>query len=411
VHDALYASGAEDPYSRRLLRLHENVWDTLGEFDGRREAAIVYHDSVIVGGFFNTIGSDSIQAVACYFDGNWAPYGNFGGNTAGVVYGFRIIQDTLYALGAFGMLDGQNCNGLAKRVGNHWEPVGSFPEFFSPPTFFDAVEYQGKLVVAGNFTSVDGTINDIMAYDGTSWQPLTDCMSGGMNGAYCLAVYQGDLYMGGRYYYGPGTPGQGLMRYDGSQWHMVGAPGGGLQIYNNSDFYPPTVNDMEVRDGLLLVGGSFFYADHLPTWCTASWDGSQWCRIGGYMEDGVSALEFYHDTLYIGCSTIVDYQYVHGLARFIGSSYQVLCSTVGVEEQAEAAPLQVLAEGPGLFRLGNLPDGLHQLRIYDARGRLVANRQVRSMAGRTEAVQVDLGSALYLLRVDGAGTVKYVPLE
>src|SRR5690606_177383 len=169
-----------------------------------------------IGGSFDGIGNDSIEGIACYVEGGWASYGSMNAYDGGI-YKLKVINGDLYALGTFGYMDGSFCNGIAKRVGGHWAPVGSpLPEFVSPPWFRDAVEYQGRLVVTGTFYSLDGSVNGIMAYDGSSWQPLCDCMWGGMDQGACLAVYQGDLYLGGGYYYGSGNAGQGLMRYDGS---------------------------------------------------------------------------------------------------------------------------------------------------------------------------------------------------
>ena len=174
------------------------------------------------------------------------------------------------------------CNGFANRVGVQWCPVGSLPLFNGDGSvwFLDSKNYQIQLVVTGNFTSSDETIRDIMALNGSSWQPVCPCLTGGMDGGGSLAVYQGDLYLGGRFYFGPGNVGQGLMRWDGVQWHQVGQSDGGLQLYDHSDQYPPTVHGFTIRDGLLLVAGAFFFADHVPAAGVASWDGSQWCSLG-----------------------------------------------------------------------------------------------------------------------------------
>jgi len=413
VNDAIYVGG--DAFFVQngiayfpLFRYQNYTWDTLGRFGNSIRAAIVYHDTLIVGGGFPTVGDSAIEKIACYAAGTWHPYGSI----HGAVSRLRIIDGELYALGIFDTADGSFCNGIAKRVGGHWEPVGVLPVFNGDGSawFKDAISFQGRLVVTGNFTSADGTIHDVMAYDGTSWQPVCNCLTGGMDGGAALMVYQGDLYLGGRFYFGPGTPGQGLMRWDGNQWYRVGQPGGGLQLYDHSDYYPPTINVLTVRDGLLLAAGAFFFADHTPADGVASWDGSKWCSLGGTL-NGANAMTFFHDTLYIGCNQYADGELVNGVARFIGSSYQENCATTGIAEAVPVTGMQVLPAGPEAIVLTHLTDGPHALKVYDAEGRLVLDRHVHSSAGRSDEVQLDPGNALYILRVDGVRTAKFIPVR
>ncbi len=423
LNDALYIGGRQffnlgGVSYHPLYRYQNGRWDTLGLFGHSIETAIVYHDTLIVGGHFPTVYNDTIGRIACFVNGIWEPYGAF---SSGVISRFRIINGELYAIGIFDNADGQFCNGLAKRVGGHWEPVGTLPAFNGDGSawFQDAVWYQGRLVVTGNFTSADHTINDIMAYDGTSWQPVCQCLTGGFDGGGALAVYQGDLYLGGRYYFGPGNVGQGLMRWDGDQWYAVGQPGGGLQLYNYSDQYPPTVSQFIVRDGLLFVGGGYNYADHLTATGMATWDGSTWCSVGGTPDIAISCFDFFHDTLFIGCGANADGQLVNGVARFIGSSYQEECATTGISESETDVGLQVLSPRPGTIVLSGLSDGEHVLRVYDAQGRLVLRKQANSITGRTGEIEI-LGHqgplretlmGLYIIQVDELQRAKYIPAQ
>jgi hypothetical protein len=59
-----------------------------------------------------------------------------------------------------------------------------------------------------------------------------------------------------------------------------------------------------------------------------------------------------------------------------------------------------------------LADGPHQLRVYDAQGRLVLREQVPSRAGRTTWLPLqDPGLAVYFLVVDNARTGRMVPIH
>jgi len=417
VNDALYVGGNSYilvngiQYSP-LYRYQDDHWDTLGLFGNVTKTAIVYHDTLIVGGGFSTVEDSAIEEIACYANGSWHPYGSIQGD----VTRLRIINEELYVLGIFYNADGHFCNGLAKRVGGHWENVGVLPQFNGDGSawFHDAISYQGRLVATGNFTSADGTINDIMEYDGDAWQPICECLSGGVSGGGSLIVYQGDLYLGGVFYYGSGNAGQGLMKWDGEQWSMVGQPGGGLQLYDHSDAYSPSILDFKIQDGLLLVCGGFYFADHLPASGIASWDGNHWCSLGGSIPNGVTAMAFYHDSLYVGCGgPNADGQLVNGVARFIGSSYQENCADVGIAEAVqENGELHVLPTAPGSIALTGLSDGPHELRVYDAEGRQVVSNQIHSTGGRSDEVDMQqCRSALYIIRVDGVRSVKFIPLQ
>ena len=396
-----------------LYEYASGQWDTLGLFGNSLRAAVTYNDTLIVGGAFHSVGDQPIARISCFADGVWKPYGSITDvQNAGEVSRLRVVNGVLYALGTFDNADGVFCNGIAKRVGGRWEAVGSLPTFNGDGSawFIDAVHFQGRLVVTGNFTSVDQTIHDVMAYDGISWDPICEGLTGGFDSGGILAVYQDNLYLGGRYYFGPGTPGQGLMRWDGDLWYAVGQLGGGLQLYNYSDQYPPTIYDFSVRDGLLFVAGAFGFADHVPATGIATWDGSQWCSLGGSLDFGVSRMAFYHDTLYVGCGPNADGQLVNGVARFIGSSYEEECAPTAVAEVMPAHGFGILPQGSGGVILTGLADGSHVVQVLDVQGRLLSTRSLRSQSGRSEEMLLrQQSNALYIIRIDGQFAAKYIP--
>ncbi len=399
-----------------LYRYNGTVWDTLGLFGNKVLAAIVYHDTLIVGGGFSWMHNDSIPKVACYVDGEWHPYGNLSdcGYIGGLINRFRIVDGELYAMGVFGCADGQVANGLAKRVGGHWEPVPGWPSigFTGDPWVHDIVRYQGQLIVCGNFNTPDMVIKDLAYFDGTEWLPFcNDCLHGGMEAAFQLVEYQGDLYLGGSYTYATGNAGQGIMRWDGEQWYPLGPVGHGVQKNDNSDWPPPQILQVERRNGLLYLGGIFNYVNHMPTPGIASWDGTDFCAMeGGALTVATNRFAFYHDTLYIGTSPPVTFG--QGLLRYLGA-YDALCSTLGVEDEDPVDhALQVAWSPHGELTLLGLSDGAHQLKVYDAQGRLVLEQAVQSQAGRTNAVPLrEAGTSLFLVVVDNLRTGRLVPIH
>ncbi|MEB2342973.1 MAG: hypothetical protein OZ932_13335 [Flavobacteriia bacterium] len=84
--------------------------------------------------------------------------------------------------------------------------------------------------------------------------------------------------------------------------------------------------------------------------------------------------------------------------------------TIGIAETlAEGQALQARwSPTDGLALLG-LSDGPHELRVFDAQGRLVLHRQVQSVAGRSQTIPFNPpGSALYLAVVDGRQAARFI---
>ncbi len=427
VHDQLLAGGFyqividTDQYYVPLYRYDGFAWDTLGLFGHHVKSAMVYHDTLFVAGGFQWMHNASIGSIACYVDGQWHPYGNFqgtqpDGNNPAPIQRLRVVDGELYAMGDFRYADGQLCKGVAKRVGGHWEPLPGWPElnFSGDPRIMDVVRFQGKLVVAGNFSfpGFNPWWRDLLQYDGTAWGPVCDhCLMGGFDGVACLQEYKGELYIGGRFYYGSGNAGQGIMRWDGETMRSLGPVGGGLQIHNYSDQYPPSIGDLHVRDGLLYISGAFSFVNHLPVAtgiCT--WDGTDFCLPeGDYFADFFMPIAFYHDTLYgtaTGQPNPPTYPGLFGLLRYTGGFTN--CTTLGVEEPVRSGTaLQAVWDGGNTFALLGLPDGRHLVQLYDAQGRLVLESKVHSADGRSEGMALQgQGAALYLVVVDHCQAVK-----
>jgi hypothetical protein len=417
VHDWLLVAGQTpivyvDTSYMPLLRYNGLQWDTLGLFNSLVRTAVVYHDSLFVGGSFDFMRSGNIAHVACYADGAWHPYGTFGdqlGNAT--IQKLRVVDGELYAAGIIEQADGQPAHGLAKRVGGHWEPLPGWAEIplSADPWLHDIIRYQGKLVVAGSFHTPgpEFTLMNMAQYDGGEWLPVCDyCLDGGMEGLSTLAEYQGSLYVGGVFYYFTGNAGQGVMRWDGENWYSLGPQGDGIQVINYSDQYSPGIRQLLVHDSLLYIGGGFSFVDHVESPVgICAWDGTEFCLLQGEpFSTYYAPFTFYHDTLYGGTDGSVVDPAMRGVIRYLGE----LCTyTVEVEE---------LGPGTGGLQLTPLPGGSQwavqfpgpghwQLELRDALG-----RHVRNVYSTTERVVLDLGdqaSGLYLLRAVQAGAAPY----
>ena len=417
VNDVLYAGGGDwfntDTASYwPLYRYDGTHWDTLGLFGNELKTAVMYHDTLIVGGAFKSILDEPIKRIACFAGGTWQSYGDINSGIEGAyVQSLRVIDGEMYATGPFTHADGYYCNGLAKRVGGHWENVGPVPEYVGTPIMKDIAKYQGKLVVSGIFDFADNSIRNLMQLVDTAWEPLCSyCLQGGFDSGGQMAVYKDELYIGGRSHYSSGNPGQGGLRWDGEQAYSIGEPGQGVQTIYNSDAYAPKIERLVVHDSLLLVVGGFRFASLMGTPGVAVWDGSTYCVPGGgdiSPITGAANAVFYHDTLYISAG------FGNGFMRYLGDDIRYQCSTLGIDGNSPAKEVFRTAwSSSGVLNLLNLSDGPHQLRVYDPQGRLVLEREVRSAAGRSASIPfTEHSMAVYIAVVDGHLADRFIPVR
>lgn len=350
-----------------VYRYAGGQWDRLGRFNQTIYAVVQYHDTIVAGGYFEYVDSIPCTSAAAYYDGAWHPFGNFHGG----IRHYRIIDDELYALGGFNECDGQPAVGVAKRVGGHWVPVGTMQTTNPVGAIHDLVKYQGTLVATGGFTIIGNEGNDIAALNGTEWQILGPGIVGGMSGSGPMAVYQGDLYVGGQFSTTDGNAGQSIMRWDGSQFHPVGD---GLRYAPGATFPVGGITSMLVYDGRLFVSGAFHYAGGVEANALASWDGNQWCSVPGNSDPQIYSMDFYQDTLFVAGLSIVEGDPYNCAAKFIGPTYFGTCSEpVGMDEPDPSVATCTIHPNPASSYISTNYSGhiASKLAVADVLGRTV----------------------------------------
>ncbi|MBX3381048.1 MAG: hypothetical protein KF805_13220 [Phycisphaeraceae bacterium] len=131
---------------------------------------VYYHNQVLIG--TSASGTDKGSIWSGTFAG-WVK--GLGGDTVQMVGDFDslvVIGDSLIAGGWFNITtpDGVIMN-LAIWNGTNWQPFASGAG--KPRQIFAAVEYQGKLVVAGIFDDIDGaTYQGVLRWSGSVWEKL-----------------------------------------------------------------------------------------------------------------------------------------------------------------------------------------------------------------------------------------------
>ncbi len=165
------------------------------------------------------------------------------------------------------------------------------------------VEWNGKLVIGGQFTKVGNMpCPGIVTWDGTKFDtlagaPTFDHLS---NNLTCMAVYKGDLYIGGSFIFY--TLARYLIKYDGVTWSKV---------TTNADIQATggTVSALQVYKGKLYVGGGFGQVNGgtVNVNRIATWDGTAWGTLGSGTTNGVTgsssacyAMTLWDDKLIVG---------------------------------------------------------------------------------------------------------------
>ncbi len=154
-----------------------------------------------------------------------------------------------------------------------WDPDGAGPE----PT---------HLVVGGDFGVVEGSevFGQIAA-----WNPVTGTWRG-FNGQITghvhsiVAMPNGDLVAGGRFWDAGGVPVSNVARWDGATWNPLGTGiGEGAELVYALAVLP---------NGDLVAGGNFYLplADGTEARFIARWDGTEWHSIDSQMNSWVTSL-------------------------------------------------------------------------------------------------------------------------
>ncbi len=351
-----------------VMRYSNSDWDTLGVLNGQVFTVVQYHDTLVAGGLLLECSGVPCQGTA-YWDGAvWREYGALNGT----VRMLRVFDGELYAVGSFNQADGLPATGVAMRVGNSWVPVGAFN---LQGSIIDIAKYNGKLVVIGNVDFDNG--RSIAEWDGSEWHLLGPGILNAMSSGQCLAVYQGDLYVGGQIALAlPGNPGQNIMRWDGTQFHALGQ---GIQWYLGNTTSIATVMEMVEHDGKLFVGGGYRAAGGVEALGLATWDGIEWCGVHGDFQasGGIWGMDFYHDTLFVACGLTLDGDTVNRVAKFIGTTYESVCSgPVSTPEHVIERTLVVVPNpGKDQLRINGLPKGPSQVEVRDLLGRVVRSER------------------------------------
>jgi len=312
----------------------------------------------------------------------------------------RVVNDTLYSLGGFSVVDGDSISLIAKYNGANWQAL-NFPHLESN-RIEDIVVYNGKLYVSGNFHGQ--TIEDVGVYNNGIWERVGQGIQGGLTIVGDAEVYKGELYIGGEIYASAGNPSNGILKWDGFTWQDVG---GGLNRLDGNGV--GFLFDMRVHEGYLYAVGNFATAGGVPGLGLARWDGTEWCAAGlanDTLDQSYYAIGFYQDTMYLSCNDdTVAGQYVNKLMKvtdpdFFFDSCGVVISSVVEEVPSTGSSIRVYPNPvqTNLHVEAKERDrSIDQVQVVDASGRLVLSY---SSAGTRITLDVSsLPRGIYFVRI------------
>jgi hypothetical protein len=205
-----------------------------------------------------------------------------------------VYNGDLIAAGSFWWAGGGSANRIARWDGSQWHALGSGLD----DTVLAVISHDAGLIAAGAFATAGGQeVNAVARWDGAAWQPMGSGVKiegfFGSSTGNALAVYEGDLYLGGMFNRAGKAVVNNMVRWDGTAWQDVG---GGLQ---EPPFPVSVVRALAVHGGALVAGGDFTSAAGQPAMHIARWNGSSWqpLEAGGF-NASVRALLEHEGVLY-----------------------------------------------------------------------------------------------------------------
>lgn len=243
---------------------------------------------------------------------------------------------------------------------------GFFADDFNEAFFaVDIIEFDSKIVYAGNFGYIQGGLYEIL-----SWCPEEgfEDMNHGIRGFVahvgCLEVYNDELIIGGYILKANGNPTDFIMRWDGENYKPMGTIGANDRV-----------DVLMSYGGYLYAGGQFDAMEgtncHIARWNGETWEAfssSNFAWNGIDYAGAIRDFEVFQGELYI-CGSIheIDGVEVDGIAKYTGP---LALSNFSDEINDLAEPNITVSAGEVI--LENLPDAVsYLLEIANAEKTLV----------------------------------------
>ncbi len=262
--------------ARNIARFDGSAWSPLGDgISGRLYTSAIMQNDLYVGGQFSAAGGQPAQNIARWEGSRWS---GLGGGVNGWVQKIVACGTNLCVLGEFSLAGEVAVTNLARWDGESWHALAGTSVM--RPCAIGAEGTNLYVAYAGYLTGA------ILRWDGMTWwrlprqPPYTfEFGPGGGPAEWSatlsdLAVFSGEIYLSGDFYYFNQAAVGGVVKWTGTNWVEAGS--GLLQ-----EHFPPQRGVRLVTDGhRLLALGAFDTAGGRPANRIAEWDGSEWMPLG-----------------------------------------------------------------------------------------------------------------------------------
>ena len=410
-------------------------WDDMDGGTNRAVRSLVRgpDGDVYIGGEFTQAGGKDVGHIARWDGNQWH---DLGGGMNQHVMAIAFFKDELYAGGRFSRAGGKRIAFLARWDGTEWHPV--VPDIDG---FVTALEVgSGSLFVGGGFTRIDGANRPgIAKWDkGSIWRGYGTGVSGpGTALVRTIAIYEGEVYIGGFFTHADGNPVNYIARWRNGTWESLGSGADytvknmmriGEELYITGEFrnvggkHSPFVARWHVPD---VVIESFIGLRQGST-VSLQWSAIQNKNFGGF--------RVYREVVRSGNTEMISTEPLSQAARGFedtstraGETYRYTVAAVRedgreilsdpVEVKVPATEVTLGQNAPNPFNPSTMIEyvlpssGQVTLTIYDSRGRRVRElvNQVQSDGikqvewdGRDNAGQ-EVATGVYFYRLETAG--------
>jgi hypothetical protein len=256
--------------AQNLVRWTGTEWQELGisKTAGHPWSLAVHGNDLWIGWIFNSQSAWPFESLT-RFDGNTLHPMNWNTDTSTAPVGMIGYEGKLFLCGGFERFLGKPASGILTWDGQDFAILdeGLSGGYWETPYPTAMCEFQGDLVVGGEFSHADGQlVNHIARYDGNAWHPLGTGLLGDRVHVMDIAVYRDYLVVAGQFESAGGVTANNIALWDGKYWIPMGEglmiePGG----YGGAEC-------LAVHQGSLYVGGSFISAGGVSSPSIARWD-------------------------------------------------------------------------------------------------------------------------------------------
>jgi trimeric autotransporter adhesin len=266
------------------------------------QTLLATHDSLFVGGSFNYVGSQSSKTgipsygSAMLQDGNWSALGD--GFRAS---SFAFYHDTLWGGGSY--YGTGNDDALVYCIafwnGASWQATTADTNIGTNGTgeVHQVVTVGDTLLALGEFSTMAGVqANGVAMYHNGAWSSL----AGGLYGeGFAATLFNGEIYVGGRYTQAGTTPAMGIASLSNGTWTSLAS-----LHYTNVGWQSDQVDAIATTSRYVFIGGYFETIAGQNCNHIAAYDKQldQWTTLGNGVDGEVLSLTVMGDNLYVGGS-------------------------------------------------------------------------------------------------------------